>query len=302
MILGVDIGGSHISSALTEPGEVTVLDHSFIRKRIKSSAKSPEIILNEWAEALQDSLKKIKGDVLQGIGIAMPGPFDYANGISLIKGVNKYNALYGINIKEALKNQLNIGFDLPIIFENDASCFGLGECIAGEAQGFKKVIAITLGTGLGACFIKENEIIQSGDGVPEGGYLYNCPFKNGIAEDYISSRWLMDEYFRITGESLTVKDISDKARNNNDRKAIDIFLKLSENIAELLAPWIQSFGADCIVIGGSIAQSSNLFVPALTKALKNKHTISIPIKISNKMELSAIAVRQDCSKMLTRKI
>ncbi|MGN6533889.1 MAG: ROK family protein [Ginsengibacter sp.] len=290
MILGVDIGGSHISSALVEPGETaSILDNSFTRKKIHSPAESAEIIFNEWADAIHDCLGKLKGHVLQGIGIAMPGPFDYREGISLIKGVNKYNALYGINIKEALKNQLNIEYDLPVIFENDASCFGLGECISGEAKGFTNVIAITLGTGLGACFIKENKIVQNDDGVPQGGYLYNCPFKNGIAEDYISSRWLMDEYFRITGESLTVKDISDKALIDNDRKAIDIFLKLSENIAQLLAPWIQSFQADCLIIGGSIAQSSNLFLPSLIKALKDKLRISIPLKISNKMELSAIA-------------
>ncbi len=289
MILGVDIGGSHISSALVEPGETaSILDNSFTRKKIHSPAESAEIILDEWADAIHTSLNKLNGHVLEGIGIAMPGPFDYVNGISLIKGVSKYNALYGINIKEALKNKLKIKYDLPVIFENDASCFGLGECLSGEAKGFNKVIAITLGTGLGACFIKENKVIKA-DGVPEGGYLYNCPFKNGIAEDYISSRWLMEEFLRITGKSLTVKDISDKAQIDNDEKAIDIFLKFSENIAELLAPWIQSFQADCIVIGGSIAQSSNLFLPSLTQALKDKFAIFIPIRISNKMELSAIA-------------
>ena len=134
MILGVDIGGSHISSALVKPGDTaTILDHSFTRRKIHSSAESADIILTEWADAIHDSLKELNGHVLQGIGIAMPGPFDYVNGISLIEGVNKYNALYGINIKEALKNQLNIEYDLPIIFENDASCFGLGECICGEA-------------------------------------------------------------------------------------------------------------------------------------------------------------------------
>ena len=290
MILGVDIGGSHISSALVKPWETaTILDHSFTRTKVHSSAESADIILTEWADAIHDSLKKLNGHVLQGIGIAMPGPFDYVNGISLIEGVNKYNALYGINIKEALKNQLNIEYDLPIIFENDASCFGLGECICGEAKGFKKVIAITLGTGLGASFIKENKIIQNGDGAPQGGYLYNCPFKNGLAEDYISSRWLVDEYLRMTGKSLTVKEISEKGQINSEKKAIKIFLKLSENIAELLAPWIQSFQADCLVIGGSIAHASNLFLPSLTKTLKDKDAISIPIKISNKMELSAIA-------------
>src|SRR6185437_4446238 len=290
MILGIDIGGSHISSALIKPGENALISsNSFTRKKIHSSAKSAETILNEWADAIHDSLKKLNGHVLRGIGIAMPGPFDYREGISLIKGVNKYDALYGINIKEALRNRLNIEYDLPIIFENDASCFGLGECISGEAKGFKKVIAITLGTGLGACFIRENKILHSANGIPKGGYLYDCPFKNGIAEDYISSHWLMAEFFQATGKSLTVKEISDIARIESDKEALNIFSMFGKNIADLLATWIQSFQADCLVIGGSIAQSSDLFLPSLTKALKDKPANSIPIKLSNKMELSAIA-------------
>jgi len=288
IILGIDIGGSHISSALIKPGaDASILEGSFIRKKIHSLSESSETILSEWVDTIHASLDKLNGHVLKGIGIAMPGPFDYTDGISLIKGVNKYNSLYAINIKEALKNQLDIDYDLPIIFENDASCFGLGECISGQAKGFKKVIAITLGTGLGACFIEENKVLREGIGVPKGGVLYNVPFKDGIAENYISSRWVMETFRCITGESLTVKEISVKAEAN-DKESRNIFLRLSENIAELLTPWIKSFQADCLVIGGGMAQSSNVFLP-LKKSLQDKSGISIPIKISDKMELSAIA-------------
>jgi predicted NBD/HSP70 family sugar kinase/mannose-6-phosphate isomerase class I len=287
IILGIDIGGSHISSALIKPGDdASIIEGSFIRKKIHSISGSSETILSEWVDTIDTSLDKLNGHVLYGIGIAMPGPFDYESGISLIKGVNKYNSLYGINIKEVLKNQLDIDYDLPVIFENDASCFGLGECLSGQARGFKKVIAITLGTGLGACFIEGNKVLHNGEGVPKGGCLYNVPFKGGIAEDYISSRWVMETFKSLTGESLTVKEISVRAEVYNEAK--NIFLRLSENIAELLTPWIQSFQADCLVIGGGIAQSSNVFLP-LKKSLQDKSGISIPIKISDKMELSAIA-------------
>jgi glucokinase len=42
------------------------------------------------------------------IGISMPGPFDYENGICLIKGQNKYEALYGLYIKGLLADKLGI--------------------------------------------------------------------------------------------------------------------------------------------------------------------------------------------------
>ena len=31
---------------------------------------------------------------LRGVGIAFPGPFDYANGISLVKGLRKYDVFH----------------------------------------------------------------------------------------------------------------------------------------------------------------------------------------------------------------
>src|SRR5690242_10812760 len=121
LVLGIDIGGSHVSSALVNlEGEEFVKD-SFSRKKIDSRSASGESIVDDWIHTIQTSLNHLNGNVLQGIGIAMPGPFDYQEGISLIKGVNKYNALYGINIKEILRNQLKIDYDLPVVFENDAS-------------------------------------------------------------------------------------------------------------------------------------------------------------------------------------
>ena len=44
---------------------------------------------------------KIPVNEVKAIGIAIPGPFDYVNGICLIKGVAKYENLYGFNIADA---------------------------------------------------------------------------------------------------------------------------------------------------------------------------------------------------------
>ena len=188
-----------------------------------------------------------------------------------------------------LINRLDLEEEIPIYFENDAACFGVGECMTGIANGFNKIIAITLGTGLGACFLDHNQLVKCRDGVPEGGSLFNIPFKEGIAEDYISSRWIIETYASLTGKKIyNVKEIAEQARINEEPEAVKVFLMLAENMAEFLSPWIQSFGADCLVIGGSISQSSDLFLPSLIKLLQDRNT-SIPIKISERMELSAIA-------------
>jgi len=113
LTLGVDIGGSHISSALVSADENIVIEESFCKKKIDAYATAG-LIIDQWIEALQTSLSKVAGYHLNGIGIAMPGPFDYRNGISLIEGVDKYQALYGVNVKQAIITQLHV--------QNPSSC------------------------------------------------------------------------------------------------------------------------------------------------------------------------------------
>jgi len=290
LILGIDIGGSHVSSALVNAADRRVLSDSLCKKKLNTREKSAKAILDQWLETIKNSLSNLNGNSLQGIGIAMPGPFDYINGISLLEGLDKYESLFGINIKTAIENGLNLEDGFSILFENDAACFALGECITGEGVPFEKVIAITLGTGFGASFIHQKRLVKEGKGIPDNGYLYNIPFKDGIAEDYISSRWLLKKYAELSGTKIVdVKEIAASALDGKNDFGKDVFKIFGSNLAHCLAHWIKSFKADCLIIGGSISKSSELFLPALMEELRIKNGIEIPVKISQKMEMSAIA-------------
>ncbi len=295
IVLGVDVGGSHISSALVNvKGEVLL--ETLCKKTVNTQVKNSKIIIDQWVQTIEETLLHLKEKELRGIGVAMPGPFDYENGISLFDGVGKYESLYGINIKEVISNRLNLPANFPLVFRNDADCFGLGEATTGEGASYKNIIAITLGTGFGTAFIKERKLVKQGSSVPEKGYLYNAPYKDGIAEDYVSARWLIKKYLglsistTVTGE---VKEIANAAIMHNDFHAKEVFEIYGKSIAHCLAPWIKSFKAECIVIGGSICRSSRLFLPALIAELRAHYDIDINVKISQKMELSAIAGAAD---------
>jgi len=102
-VLGVDIGGSHITAGLIDLVNKSYVANTQVRKRVNSHASSQEII-SIWAETIAEANLLMKYDV----GIAMPGPFDYENGISLIKGFNKYESLYEMSIRELLSDKLKI--------------------------------------------------------------------------------------------------------------------------------------------------------------------------------------------------
>jgi glucokinase len=268
-ILGVDIGGSHITAALVHGGRVA--EQSLSRRKLDTKRSSAGSLLKDWIKTMQDAMSVLDGAALQGVGIAMPGPFDYVHGISRLEGLDKYESLYGINIKTVIINDLQLEEDIPVLFENDASCFGLGAGMMNENGAAENVLAITLGTGFGAAFIRQGGIVR-GDGIPENGHLYNIPFKDGIAEDYISARWLISEYGKRAGTRSVrqVKELASLAIDGQDEQSKEVFGVYAANLATCLAHWLRSFKADRLVIGGSISRSACLFVPELKSILKKK--------------------------------
>ncbi|HWK05894.1 MAG TPA: ROK family protein [Puia sp.] len=270
MTCGVDIGGTHISAALIDN---QTLHSSTYRRLPVNPAANALTILDTWANLINavTSLAPTNHPVTS-IGIAMPGPFDYVNGIAMISGLNKYESLYGLNIREALKQRI-ANANIPICFENDATCFGLGEARSGAAKKHNKIIAITLGTGFGACFIQDKQPLTQGPGVPPNGYLYNIPFKEGIAEDYISAHWLLSAC-----PAHNVREIADRAPK--DEKAATAFATFGANLNSFITPWLKRFEADALVIGGGISEAYALFA-------KQLH-LDIPVIITGHTEYTAI--------------
>ena len=124
--IGADIGGSHISCAAVDLLKGKVLRETFSERMVNNQAQATEII-SVWASCLSDVLTKIPANEVKGIGFAMPGPFDYVNGICLIKGVAKYENLYGFNIGDAIVSSLDVAENIDARFMNDASSFAVGE-------------------------------------------------------------------------------------------------------------------------------------------------------------------------------
>ena len=227
-------------------------------------------IIGTWTQALSAVLEKVPFENVKGIGFAMPGPFDYVKGISYIRGVAKYENLYGINITDAISNSLSVKDGFLIRFMNDASAFAVGEAWAGSAANFNRSLSITLGTGFGSAFIRNRIPIVDGPEVPKLGCIYHLPFKDGIADDYFSTRGLLSRYKKLTGKELDgVKELA--ALAGTEKAVTDLFIDFGENTGLFLAPWLNKFKAEILVIGGNISHAYNLFGDAFEIRLKKEN-------------------------------
>lgn len=283
--VGVDIGGSHISAILVDIDKGKLVGDSFLEQKVNNQASADQII-KVWGKAIKGSIDHVGSDLIAGIGFAMPGPFDYENGIALLKGVSKYDNIYGLNIGRELRKELNLSNEIEFRYINDAMSFGIGETWNGKAAGLEKVVAITLGTGFGSSFLKNGVPEIDGEHVPAMGYVYNIPYGEGIADDFFSTRWFVQEYQNQTGEKCKgVKEIADKCMSN--KIARDLFIDFGTRLGDFMSPLLKNYNADCLVIGGNISKAFPLFKDSFIKEL-HANKININIQISDLMESAAM--------------
>jgi predicted NBD/HSP70 family sugar kinase len=283
--VGADIGGSHISAALIDMAEKKIVAGSMISLKVDNQASAGEI-LAVWTVALKTTMARVDRAAIAGIGIAMPGPFDYTNGIALFEGVEKYENLYGVRIGELLKQSLDIDGEMELRFMNDATAFAVGEAWMGKVTGYKRSLALTLGTGFGAAFIESGLPVLEGAEIPESGCMWHLPYKDGIADDYFSTRWFTRQYLGRTGKSLVgVKEIREEALY--DKKSQELFVEFGAGLGNFLSPWIKAFGAEALVIGGNLSKAHDLFGDFLRSALSSRQ-IYIPVHTSDLLEDAAL--------------
>jgi glucokinase len=243
--IGVDIGGSHITSAAIDLLTGEILRKTITEKAVNNQASATTIIA-AWTDALSNSLSKVPLAKVKGIGFAMPGPFDYVKGICYIKGVAKYENLYGFNITDAISSTLDVQENFLIRFMNDASAFAVGEAWAGSARNASRSLSITLGTGFGSAFIEDRIPIVDGPLVPKIGCVYHLPYRDGIADDYFSTRGLLGRYKKATGKDLNgVKELAQLY--SEDNFVAELFRDFGENLGLFLAPWLKGFDAEVLV-------------------------------------------------------
>lgn len=261
--LCLDIGGGHVTSALVDTALKSIVSGTGQRSETDPNASAKSLI-GTWAEAGLDSLKGGNGFDLSHVGIAMPGPFDYQQGVSRME--HKFASLHGCDVRQLLREAWKDTLNCPIRFANDADLFALGEYWAGAGRDTHRMIGVTLGTGLGSGFIENGRILTKDSRIPDQGEIWNVPHKAGKAEDYANGEFLASLYEKRTGECKEGREMASLAMRG-DRNAQSCFHTLGENLVSILQPWVRSFSPDVLVFGGNLSKSFDLFAEAMRNGI-----------------------------------
>jgi glucokinase len=285
--IGLDGGGTSLKSAIVT-SDGSIVGKSFQITPIDSQG-SAEIIIGAFIQTLSSNLKFAKnlGFRIEGIGIGMPGPFDYKEGICLIPPeLHKFRAIYGLNLKQELTDRLEIK---EVRFENDAWTFLRGEAWTGAARGYSRAIGITLGTGLGSAFLVKDKILTHGTGIPPLGWIGGIPYENGIVEGKITLRWISTRYKELSEQksNLSIKEIARRGKQEGDKASLRTFEEMGERLGKILRPIASKFKVDCIVLGGQISKSFSLFSAPIKRELRSVPTLK-KVAAAHSIDLSPV--------------
>ncbi|GAC1424949.1 MAG: ROK family protein [Flavisolibacter sp.] len=257
-ILGIDLGGTNLRGGLVKGREVKTI----VSKKI--DAKAP---LNLVLEDLVNFIEKLVDPTVQAIGIGVPGLED--NGV--VYDVVNIPAWKKVPLKILLEDR----FQLPVVVNNDANCFALGEYYFGLGQGYSSMIGLVIGTGLGAGIII-NKKLYSGNrgGAGEFGMI---PYLDHCYEYYASGQFF-ENLHGTTGEVVF------KNAQEGNTTAINMYEEMGTHLGNAIKTILYAYDIELIVLGGWAVKAFPYFEKTMWEQINsfafNRSLQSLQIKLS----------------------
>ena len=266
---GVDIGGTTVklglfdeSGAVLDKWEIPTAKENGGEKILPDVAQSIRAKIEEKGIAVSD---------VAGIGVGAPGAVDEQG--TMVKGAVNLG-WSRLNIPDELHKYL----DVPVKAANDANVAAFGEMWQGGGKGYRNLVAVTLGTGVGGGIIVEGKILTGATGAGgEIGHMHvedaeneECGCKNkGCLEQYASAtgitrlanrRLAKDDMPSVlrSGE-VTAKTVFDAVKAG-DALAIEVAEQFGEYLGKGLALVAAVVNPEIFVIGGGVSKAGDVLL------------------------------------------
>jgi len=255
--IGVDIGGTNIRAGAVAP-DGGIIGEPF---SVATGATDPkELIVTRIIESINALVERnnLGKFIIQGIGLGVTGPLDVKNG-TILQCPNLPTMDF-FPLREVIEKE----FNLPVFMNNDANAMMLGESFWGAGKGSDCVLGITLGTGLGCAIVIDRKVWMGA--TETAGEIWISPYQDGIIEDVVSGNGVSILYEKSSGQKLTAHEVAARAFAG-DPRAVAAWNEFGKAVAYALSWSVNLIDPDVVIIGGSMANSLELFYPAMLEFL-----------------------------------
>jgi glucokinase len=290
VILAADIGGSKLASGVVRSDGRLVATLSAQTPSGEDGEALYQLLVRLLRGALSESTLD-QSDV-RGIGVGCGGPMRYPEGEVSPLNIPAWRSF-------PLRSRLEADFGLPVLVDNDAKAFAVGEYWVGRGRGARCLLAMVVSTGVGGGVVENGRLIDGAHGnaghighvvvYPSGpqcgcggrGCLEAVASGTGLARQ---ARAALDTGTRtLLSAGPSARDLSDAAAAG-DPLALRLFRRAGVALGRAIASAAALFDLDRVVIGGGVSQASSFFLPGLRRELEARARLDftryLPVEIS----------------------
>jgi len=261
-IIGVDLGASNVRAAV-------------VRNQRLGEVSSIQIDATGSAEKVMDQIcgliDRVKPEAVDGVGIGVPSVVDLETGV--VYDVQNIPSWREVHVKSILEDR----YSVPVLVNNDANCFALGELHFGKGIGCQSLIGLIVGTGCAGGIIIDGKLYPGRNcGAGEFGTI---PYLESIYEHYCAGQF----FTRHVGQ--TGAEVYQRAVDG-DREAAQIFAEFGHHLGEAIKTILYAYDPERIILGGSVRKAYRFFEKAMWESIRS-FAFSPAIK-SLKIEVSEL--------------
>ena len=242
-VLGIDIGGTNIRAGIINNFKIEGL----ASKQINNKGSVDEVF-NDLIKVVNEVIN----DQVTAIGVGVPSVVDSHLGIVYdVQNIPSWKEV-------AIAERLNKLYRIPVLVNNDANCFALGEYHFGKGKGSKSMIGVTIGTGLGSGIIINGKLYCGPNcGAGEFGMI---GYLDKVVEYYASGQYFTNVY------NVDGKEVFERAKRS-DVNALKMFDELGFHLGNAFKNILYAIDPEMIVIGGSLKNAWKFYSVSMMKQL-----------------------------------
>jgi predicted NBD/HSP70 family sugar kinase len=236
MYLAIDVGGTKtLMAVFSETGEL-------IKTHKMPTNHSYDKFLDDIKQTLTTEFSEYR---IAKCCCAVPGRIDRKNGVGIRFGNLPWKDAYIVNDLRLLLN------DAPVMLENDAKLGGLSEAILLQNE-YKKVLYITIGTGVGGAVVVSGRLDPAFLDFEPGRTILEHDGQLKKWEELASGHALKEKYGQLASE------IDDQ----------NVWHEFAYNVALGLGQLLTILNPEVVIIGGGVGAHLDKFKAALIDELR----------------------------------
>lgn len=244
-LLGIDLGGTNARVGLVENKRVV---------DVASAAIGPKRSVEDVLDRLYQVIDRFDAHDVGSIGVGVPSVVDVRRGI--VYDVQNIPSWKEVPVKNILEER----YGVPVLVNNDANCFALGEKHFGKGQDHDDMVGLILGTGFAAGVIIDGRLYSGANcGAGEIGMI---PYRDSIYEYYCCGQFF-ERQCGVRGTEVY------RRAAEGDAEALGMFEAFGKHLGEGIKTVLYAYDPGMIVLGGSVRKAYRFFQEPLRETLES---------------------------------